>query len=42
MRNDINILTAEPEGKRPLGRPMGRWKDTIKIKLGDEALDCVR
>jgi len=23
----------KPEGKRPLGRPRGRWKDNIKMDL---------
>ena len=24
---------GKPEGKRPLGRPRGRWEDNIKINL---------
>jgi hypothetical protein len=27
------ILVAKPEGKRPLGRRMSRWKDNIKMDL---------
>jgi len=25
-----------PEGKEPLGRPKGRWKDNIKMDLQEE------
>jgi hypothetical protein len=31
MRNAYKDLDREPERKRPLGRPMYRWKDTISI-----------
>ena len=24
---------GKPEGKRPLGRPRGRWEDSIKMDL---------
>jgi len=27
------VLVGKPEGKRPLGRPMHRWEDHIKIDL---------
>ena len=27
------VLEERPEGKRPLGRPMGRWEDNIKADL---------
>jgi hypothetical protein len=27
------ILVGKPEGKRPLGRPRGRWVDNIKMDL---------
>jgi hypothetical protein len=27
------LLEERPEGKRPLGRPRGRWKDNIKMDL---------
>jgi hypothetical protein len=27
------ILVGKPEGKRPLGRPMSRWEDNIKMEL---------
>jgi hypothetical protein len=26
---------GKPEGKRPLGRPRGRWVDNIRMVLGD-------
>jgi hypothetical protein len=26
---------GKPEGKRPLGRPRGRWVDNIRIDLGE-------
>jgi hypothetical protein len=26
---------GKPEGKEPLGRPRHRWKDNIKIYLGE-------
>jgi hypothetical protein len=27
------LLVGKPEGKRPLGRPRGRWRDNIKMDL---------
>jgi len=27
------VLVGKPEGKRPLGRPRRRWKDTIKMGI---------
>ena len=27
------VLIGKPEGKRPLGRPRGRWEDNIKMDL---------
>jgi hypothetical protein len=32
-RNAYRILVGKPEGKRPLGRPIRRWEDNIKIDL---------
>jgi hypothetical protein len=26
-------LVGKPEGKRPLGRPRGRWEDNTKMDL---------
>jgi hypothetical protein len=33
VRNAYRILVEKPEGKRPLGRPICRWVDNIKIYL---------
>jgi hypothetical protein len=32
-RNAYRILVGKPEGKRPLGRPKGRWVGNIKMDL---------
>jgi hypothetical protein len=32
-RNAYRILVGKSEGKRPLGRPRGRWVDSIRIDL---------
>ena len=32
-RGVYRILVEKPEGKRPLGRPMLRWEDNIKMDL---------
>ena len=29
----FNILTGNPTGKRPLGRPRCRWEDNIRMDL---------
>jgi hypothetical protein len=34
-RSAYRILVANPEGKRPLGRPRRRWEDNIEIDLRD-------
>jgi len=33
IRSADKVLVGKPEGKRPLGRPMCRWKDNIKMDL---------
>ena len=33
--NAFNILTGKTIGKRPLGRPRRRWKDNIRMDLGE-------
>jgi hypothetical protein len=33
VRDAYNILVGRPEGRRPLGRPMCRWEDNIKMDL---------
>jgi hypothetical protein len=32
-RGIYRVLVGKPEGKRPLGRPMHRWEDNIKMEL---------
>jgi hypothetical protein len=32
-RGVYRILVGKPEGKRPLGRPRGRWENNIKVEL---------
>jgi hypothetical protein len=32
-RIEHGVSVGEPEGKRPLGRPKGRWEDNIEIDL---------
>ena len=32
-RSAFKILTGEPSGKRPLGRPRPRWEDNIRMDL---------
>jgi hypothetical protein len=34
-RNAYRIVVGKPEGKRPLGRPVHRWVDNIKMDLRD-------
>jgi hypothetical protein len=29
------VLVGKPEGKRPLGKPMRRWEDGIRMDLGE-------
>jgi transposase len=40
----VYVLVAEPEGKRPLGRPRRRWVDYIKMDLreiGSDGMDWI-
>jgi hypothetical protein len=32
-RNAYTILMGKPEGRKPLGRFIGRWEDNIKMDL---------
>jgi hypothetical protein len=32
-RGVYRVSVGKPEGKRPLGRPIGRWEDNIKMDL---------
>jgi hypothetical protein len=34
-RKVYKVLVGKPGEKRSLGRPRGRWKDGIKIDLGE-------
>ena len=34
FRNAYRVLVGKPEGKRPLGKPIRRWEDNIKMDLG--------
>ena len=34
------VLLGKPEGKRPLGRPRGRWEDNIKMDLQEVRRGC--
>jgi hypothetical protein len=40
-RNAYKILVGRPKGKRPLGIPIRRWVDNIKIDLGNIGWDGV-
>jgi hypothetical protein len=37
--NAYRIFVGKPEGKRLLGRPIGRWVDNIKIDLREIGWD---
>jgi hypothetical protein len=32
-RDMYRVLVGKPEGKRPLGRPMCKWEDNIRMDL---------
>jgi hypothetical protein len=34
-RNAYRLLVGKPEGRRPLGRPRGRWVFNIRMDLGE-------
>jgi hypothetical protein len=38
-RGAHRVLVRRPEGKRPLGRPRGRWEDNIKMDLRENGID---
>jgi hypothetical protein len=40
-RGVYRVLVGRPEGKRPLGRPMRKWKDKIKMDLREIGIDGV-
>jgi hypothetical protein len=41
VRGAYNILVGRPEGRRPLGRPRRRWKDGIRMDLGEVGFGVV-
>jgi hypothetical protein len=34
-RYSFKILIRKPTGNRPIGRPRGRWEDSIKIVINE-------
>jgi hypothetical protein len=40
-RGVYRVLVGRPEGKRPLGRPRGRWEDNVKMDLREIGIDGV-
>jgi hypothetical protein len=34
-------LVGEPEGRKPLGQPLSKWKNNIKIKVQQIEWDCL-
>ena len=41
FRNAYRVLVARSERKRPLGRPIRRWKDNIKVDLREVSCDAI-
>jgi len=39
-RGVYKVLVGKPEGKRSLGRPRRRWKDSIKMDLQEVVFWC--
>jgi hypothetical protein len=40
-RSLYKFLVGKPEGKRPLGRPRGRWEYNIKMELHEVLFEGV-
>jgi hypothetical protein len=40
-RNLYRILVGKPEGKRPLGKPICRWVDNIKMDVREIKWDGI-
>jgi hypothetical protein len=40
-RGVYRVLVGKPEGKRPLGKPMRRWEDNIRMDLQEVGCGCV-
>ena len=41
-RSSFKILTGNPTGKRPSGRPRRRWEDNIRIDLEERGIWLIR
>ena len=39
-RNTFKILTGKPTGKRPLGRPMRRCEDNVRMDLEEISINA--
>ena len=39
-RSAFKILTGEPTGKRPLGRPRRRWEDNTRMDLEEIGINA--
>ena len=39
-RSPLKILTGEPTGKRPLGRPRRRWEENIRMDLEEIGINA--
>jgi hypothetical protein len=39
-RSFFKLLTGKPTGKRPLGRPMRRWEDNIRMDLEEIGINA--
>ena len=39
-RSALKILTGKPTGKRPLGRPRGRWEENIRLDLEEIGMNA--
>ena len=39
-RSAFKMLTGKPTEKRPLGRPMCRWEDNIRMDLEEIRIDA--
>ena len=39
-RDVHRVLMGKPEGKRPLGKPMRKWEDNIKMDLQEVGAGC--
>ena len=39
-RSSFKILTGEPTGKRPSGRPRRRWEDNIRMDLEEIGINA--